>query len=326
MREIDRVFLQDYCRFGFLNHVISATALAEAYRADAATEKRIHRAVARLLGQYSLDSPGGVRESFRSRLSKKIFAEASARRIVAGSREKQRIQKICVARLFAEEMATVEDIGALCWAVQHRDDAGGIFKGYLDSKTRDVGAFFQAVTATTADEEITQLLRFPGREAIRERLASEMSASALATYESNYDEFPAGLRRVAEQYRSPSLPEIRAQLTPSGRWAPDGGPPLDPAQSAKVVVEVSLPGEPEQDRRGLFVRAFNKIKHRFAVVETVDELVHAPGNEWAVYSIDMPITPEIVNHLLTQISALAISAGYGLAYHVLLFDELGLLP
>jgi|GEM_PF-4239051 len=324
MRDIDRIFLQDYCRFGWLSHVLTATALAEGFRTDNSMKRKARNTIARLFTPDALDALGDGHDSFLSRLDKKFYAEAAAWRSVGGPRKDKRIQKVYLARLFAELMSTVEDIGALCWAVQHRNEPNGLFKGYLDSEVRQVGSLFQEVRATETDEAIIQLLQLPTIEAIRERLASEIPSTPLAALEAGHREFPAGLRQAAELYHARSLPGLAIHLSANGRWAPDEGPPLNSAECARVILEASPPGQPKQDQHGIFVRAFNKVKHRFAVVEAIDEMAHAPGNDWAVYSLDILVSQERVDDYVARIAAQS-ALGYNLAYSILRFNELGLL-
>jgi len=88
-------------------------------------------------------------------------------------------QKVLTAKIAAESIAALEDLGALAWSVSNRGN-GGIIRNYLSYKPKNVDAFYKRVGRGESlgdmlklprDDEIAHVLGEDDRELLRQSLA-----------------------------------------------------------------------------------------------------------------------------------------------------------
>ena len=141
-------------------------------------------------------------------------------------------QKVLTAKIAAESVAALEDLGALAWAVATRSNKG-VLRAYLGYKSPDVDGFYQTVME-------------------RPRVSARMLLNIPAD---------ATLRRWLNR-------EERRNVQRS-------------LEESRKVLKVAARGYRRNQR--MVVRAYNKIKHGFVVVQRLDALVpgQTPPTDWA---------------------------------------------
>lgn len=139
-------------------------------------------------------------------------------------------QKVLTAKIAAESVAALEDLGALAWAVANRSNKG-ILRAYLRYRVPEVEKFYQTVIERRVSART--LLNIPTDARLRRWL--------------NRDE-----RRNVQR----SLQEIGRGLKAAGRGY--------------------------RRKQGMVVRAYNKIKHGFVVLQRLDALIpgQTPPTDW----------------------------------------------
>jgi hypothetical protein len=217
------------------------------------------------------------------------------------------VQTHVVARLLAELAAAIEDCGAIGDAVRYRDRKG-VFRRYLTSQAGAVGDFWDAVLK---GDPLADLFAFPkledlSRDEDREHIAYD------------YEEMPKSLGQIADIYRGQSGPGIWP-VSPSGTSHPD---------VVNVVIDVvaGAAGGPPAGTAVTLRQTYNKLKHRFTVVDPVDRLARAVGAQGdVVIAATYPRDPPHAERLLTNICTVARVSGEiaALTYRL---DELGALP
>jgi hypothetical protein len=172
-----------------------------------------------------------------------------------------RMQRIVVGRLYAELASAVEDLGALAFAVRHRAKHGlGILKRYLRSETSDVGTFYTEVLGATG-ADLGALLRLPDLATLKSQVTTE-GYQHLAL---DYVQLAEALRRAAETYRA-AIP------APASPTATPFALPIGWEDSTNILIEIADPGEStKQSASGAMPMTYNKLKHRFMVVEGLDK-------------------------------------------------------
>jgi hypothetical protein len=236
MLQRDRVFLNDYVNFSFMNHLTVACALAHAVSVpeEAAT------AVCSLAD--GVDA-------------------ATATQRVKQNNDTPRIQKIAIARLYGELAATLEDLGAFCDAVRNRTPGEGIFRRYLRSMNAAAcAALDYALSNPKANLEA--LLNLPALAALQGNVPAQLCRDLAA----DYTHLAKNIHAIAKVYRTVSA-GFQYQPVPTNphpSWQDD----------VNVVVDLLDSGEnPPAARGGTMTQIYNKIKHRFMVIEEFQGLV-----------------------------------------------------
>jgi hypothetical protein len=228
---------------------------------------------------------------------------------VQENNEATRIQTILVSKIFAEMMATVEDLGALALAIRQRHK-GGIFRQYLDSKTADVANFFDNVKSDSSDHPLITLdilLKLPKLADLKVQVPDDI----LKDLDNNYTERAKHLLAVAKIYR-----DVVSNLTLQNR-------PTQPASQASgdhdITIMLGLVNSVKPAR--LYVDAFNKIKHRFMAVEDPSQYDDATSQERLEFVL-LPDEPKAVDVFIKATTEAAKSM-MELASLVLYLDILG---
>ena len=212
------------------------------------------------------------------------------------------VQTYVVARLLAELASAIEDLGALLDAVRYRDREG-IFYRYLNSQPGQVAEFWDLVLTGTP---LGPLLAMPPLESF----TPEPPPAIVADYEA----LGSALPQVAAMYRS------RTDAVPVLSDPGETGPSDD----ANIVTALVEPGSPTTG--ATLADAYNKIKHRFTVIDNMPRLgaALAVGGRRATY-VRYPRDPAKADVLYQNIMTVA-AAGGEVAAIILWLDELGLLP
>jgi hypothetical protein len=237
MLDVDRVFLNDFINLTFKNRMMAVEALLRA------------GVDSKAFGAHFL------------RRANPALSEEEAREEESATNEGGRFQKVMFAKILAEFAGSLEDFGALCFAIRERATSG-ILQQYLESRGQ-VGQFFTHVLAHPG-EDLGVILQLPSLATLREHLGDSDFAILTGHYEQGADL----VRRVASNYRAPG-----------GITGARGLTPLREDWQECVHILLSVGGNGPPGPHGIIPRTYNKIKHRFAVLEGVPEYAELPITE-----------------------------------------------
>lgn len=251
MDKIDRVFLMEYVQSLFMGHTATASALYDGavHAEDTAAKVRMH-------------------------FEKMPYEEAKkeANRL----RDASRVQAVMIAKILAEYVSAMEDFGALCYSIKNRN-SGSIFKNYVKS-FKQVNDYFTEINGNK-EGLLDSYLKLPSLKS----LSTFEDKEFLNGLKYDYENCAKTIRDVANMYFNPGI-------TLSGSIKDDQS--YSPKDVIYIILDVKKKGIEQQNNAkisGLLVRAYNKIKHRFSVFESLDDLVKATENyaiEYAVYPRD----------------------------------------
>jgi hypothetical protein len=176
--------------------------------------------------------------------------------------ERARFQRVMFAKMFAEYVAAMEDFGALCHAIRHRG-AEGVLSHYLSSSPAQVGTLFDHVL-THPQEDLATLFKLPDLPSLQSR----MTSSVFGILSNHYAETPKHIAEVANKYRMVGEEHIDGLASLSSGW------------EERVHIMVAAPGARQPEATGgVAVLVLNKIKHRFMLIESVEEYAKLPNAE-----------------------------------------------
>jgi hypothetical protein len=258
----DQVFLNDYVQFGFMNHIVGAVAFYNSGREADATATAVRS------------------------LAEQIKTQ-DAEQMVACLRDGSRVQRVAVGRLYAELAATLEDFGAFCFAVRWRT-SGGIFKRYLRSQSSDVANFFDyALLHPNAD--LGELLNLPSLPSLQ----AQLDPNFHMVVDHDYAMLSTEVQLVAQGYRKVGVMSQDGIL--------QNGLPSDWLDYTNIILEI-IDGSDTTPKGGILVQAYNKLKHRFTVVEDLEALSNVTaGERHAIRYARYSVSPEPVEQLLASI-------------------------
>jgi hypothetical protein len=259
-----------------------------------------HPATALALHRSAVDADeiGIVVESFMHVVDRSE-AETIAKRDGTGAL----VQTYVVARLLAQLAAAIEDCAALGDAIRFRDKRG-LFARYLASKSGVAGDFFDEVRR---GRSLPELLAIPALTALT------VEGEDLDTFAQDYESLPHALREVADIYRGEGLPR---------EW-PDVGPSSDGKAPDVVSIVIDLVPVGSAAPRVTLLEAYNKIKHRFAVIDDIATLgAAARATGKSVIFATYPRDPDHSERLFRNTVAVAQASGE-MAALLLRLDELG---
>lgn len=227
---------------------------------------------------------------------------AAAEEAATKGRTEALVQTYVVARLLAELASAIEDLGALLHAVRYRD-RDGIFHRYLNSQPGQVADLWDLVLTGVPLET---LLALPPLESF-----TPAPPPAIVT---DFEGLGAALPQVAEMFRT----RTNAEPVLSDPGAPGR---LDDVNVVTAVLDAGSPAT-----GATLTDAYNKIKHRFAVIDDMPRLgaALAVGGRQASY-VRYPRDPAKAEVLYQNVMTVA-AAGGEVAAVILWLDELGLLP
>lgn len=213
------------------------------------------------------------------------------------------VQTYVVARLLAQLAAAIEDCAAIGNAIRFRDRRG-LFARYLASENGAVGDFFDRVRR---GHSLPELLAIPGLSALA------VEGEDLDMLAKDYESLPHALRQVAGIYRGEGVPR---------EW-PDVEPNSDGETPDVVNIVIDLVPVGSAAPRVTLLEAYNKIKHRFAVIDDIAPLgaaARAAGK--SVFFATYPRDPDYGERLFRDTVAVAQASGE-MAALLLKLDELG---
>lgn len=194
-----------------------------------------------------------------------------------------RVQSILVGRLVAELASAIEDVAALGWAIRERRK--GLLATFLKSSVGDAATFLDLATSSPV-ADITELLRWPAVD----KLAAAVGEAHREAISQSYALLPVALAGLGRAYRDPGI-DIR-------RTSADPGKP----DCIHVLLALVSHNGPEK-RKGVLPDAFNKLKHRFVVIEDIVALGQLPGP--ALRYAELGRRPELVAALQDRINHVA---------------------
>lgn len=226
----DRAFLNDLRQLIYLNRVATIHALRDALP----RLKPLTKFTLQELGEYTTSS--------------NIDQE------IESNQETSRFEKIFVAKIFGEMVATFEDLGALGYAIRSRAD-GGIFNQYMRSRVGQVDSFWQDVEEQKNNNPhvtLDVLLNLPSVADLQSQLPQDI----LDDLEYSYTKRAEKLLGVGTFYtRTLDVNRLDPQRLPPNEWK----------DHINVILGYRNPGRPTRVVTG----AFNKIKHRFMVADNL---------------------------------------------------------
>lgn len=260
MLDADRIFLTDFMNLTFKNHMMAVESLRQA---------------------------GGTAQLWAAiylRRENPALTAAEATALEAQTNEGARFQATMFAKIFAEFVGAVEDFGGLCFAIRNRGTEG-ILARYLGSEPRDVATFFDHVL-TNPGENLGTVFRLPDLPSIQPNVQPAM----FTVLSNHYANAPAHIAQVATVYRTPPSATLIQDLSA-----------LPPDWRQRVHVMLEAPGTAGvASTRGAIPQVFNKIKHRFMLMESPDEYAKLPtASQYRVVAIEMtgPRVEELVEAL-----------------------------
>jgi len=269
MLDKDIVFLSDYANFGYLQHYVAAEAIYRAGVDAAQVAVKVHQA----LEFQSADE-----------------AIQAARELGTGGR----IQSIVIARLYGERASAYEDLGAFLHAIRNRRN-GGLFKNYLNSSPAQVERFYRfAVSERPTDLGI--MLNLPAID----RVARYLTNEEVSILRQEYEQFANDIVTLAEEYQGRMS---NVSTYPDGHQL--GRDWRDQLYLALKMVPRQTGGNLNNS---LMVEAYNKIKHRFTLIERMDDFLHADPKDEALITAIQPRTPEWAEKLLVSIAGVTTRA------------------
>ncbi len=170
VRALDREFLEDWIRFGYMNRIVAATSFYNAWlhAEDTVLAVRTHA------GEFPPENPPLASDSFN---------------------DVSRIQKILIAKLMVEFAAAAEEFGSLCEAIQRRK-RHSVFSRFVDCNGLDC-SFFDYVLSNP-QQDLSQLLSIPTANELAQRLGQEH----IGFIEQSYSSKLANIRFIADMWQS----------------------------------------------------------------------------------------------------------------------------
>lgn len=226
----------------------------------------------------------------------------------------KRVETIVAAKIFAELIAALEDLGALADAIRHRG-RDGVFSRYLNSKTNQAADFFNYVLGQDIPEHpeiaLDILLNLPSIQS----LDGKVTGDALQAFAQSYGIHAQQLHQAAHMYREQGakVAPLGAGSPPLPTWHDDvnillgiikpGVPAASGAAPAAAAAPVPATAGPHS-KSGILVRAFNKLKHRFMVTEDLPAYAVPAGADKIEYG-RFPQTPQFIDQLVSNTVAVA---------------------
>lgn len=297
----DRAFLDELVQFTTMNHVAAV---------------RLYRRGLTDLNGVAMLTEGALRPYS----SREALAEA-----VVKNKDAARIERILIAKMFAELMSAYEDLGALGHAIRQRAK-GGIFYQYLISEPSEAANFLQVAYQSGPSAGLDALLKLPSLTALGHK---RPDPDVLAAITVDYTDLPRALYDVAKMSLTPTggIQQLGASGDVLPSWRDDLNillnvdPPPAGASATTSSPAPSAGNSPARRRRGqkvgaaqgaTLVGAFNKIKHRFTVSDNLPGYVSTPRNGNTVYGrfgITTAFVDMLVNNTIVTAKVMGELAG-----------------
>jgi hypothetical protein len=188
---------------------------------------------------------------------------------VAGERDDGATdQKIILLKICAEEVAALEDLGALAWAIANRQH--GIIKAYLEYKPKQVKGFYQSVASGVSIDDLLRLpvldgLPISARERSRFRRGLRSLQQSLGAAAHDYLALSEGIIHIYNRVKHGFAIVQRVDLI-----TPEATRHADWEQQAHVLVGVR--------RDGLI--KYSSIERTEAMLESLLRVIDMCGAAW----------------------------------------------
>lgn len=261
MDKLDKLFLTEYVNNIFMSHIMTAIALYSSGEPE------------------SLTMSAGLLRKFSDGLSDDVAFKVSQE-----LNDPVRVHNLIIPKLFAEYVATMEDVGALVFAIKNRNDS--IFKRYYKSEPKDVTHLYESIKD---DDYINKVLLIPSIDELK-RAKQAIDIDGFAT---SYENITNALKVLAKEYTT------LGQHLNAKKAIEDGDSRIE---DALFVILRVIPKNSNGvvATKGVFPRAYNKIKHRFLVFSDLKELLNA-SQDYEITLMPLSRSPESVEMLHTRI-------------------------
>ncbi|CUH96431.1 hypothetical protein P22_2521 [Propionispora sp. 2/2-37] len=228
---VDKAFLREFVSLPYMGKPVSAIGL---YRAGCECDD-----TAMLVHKHVL-----------------LLDEEKATEKAKKEGDSARVQIVVIARLLAEFVGGLEDLGALCFAIKHRNKQS-IFKRYVLSETEH-GQFHRFIV-DSIDEgiQLSEMINIPHLDDLKQQFARD--PNKYNGFAQLYQQSAIQIIEAARRYKSLGITAIDVP---------------NPKDYAYVICDaMDTSKSPKSETRGVLVRAYNKIKHRFLVFEDRESLM-----------------------------------------------------
>ena len=261
----DSAFIRDFFHFTARNHLVTAKALHNGleHLMDVAVEV-----------EHSLNPEKDRKDNLRE---------------VEENNEAMRTQRVLIAKIYAEQVGLLEDLGAFGAAIRGRRGKG-IFKHYFEGPVSDVANFYDMLLKVENENPISTLdilLNLPSLASLKGKL----SMQELDAITADYENFASHLYSVAHSYRDDfqtiGSSELNGIITDD--WKND----------INIIVHVGN----KPSAKAVLTTAYNKIKHRFMLTDLLPEYVSSDvvGTE-RLYYCRLGQEPAIVDAIMDKIT------------------------
>jgi hypothetical protein len=276
--------------FIYMNHVATAFSLAEGINtAPMISEKTVR-------GLH-----GQPHELMEASQQEALINELTQRRIAS-------VQSIMIARVFAELIATYENLGAFGWAIRKRKTEGrGIFSWYAETRDGGYSQFYQYIInridgRNPSDPLVTlgDLLKLPPISVLQEFVPQEL----MKQLERDYLERPKLLYDIAKFYMGQVGDAWRiAPITPAGQSTSQEASTAGMDSYIHVIIEaIPIGAAPQKDK--ITTEIYNKIKHVFMVTENLPAYAD-PSDPIQMVFASLKRDPALVQEWIDSIKSVA---------------------
>ena len=262
MNKKDEIFLNDYVQFQYLNHFVVADSLYTTIRQPEYISQNSHQ----ILEQMN-----------------RIDANKQSNELNTCAR----VRKVAISRLYAEYVSTIEDFGALMSALKYRKTSS-IFERYLRSSVREVGSFYQQIDEYN-QEDLAHMLDLPKIHEIELVLDKQTTMDI----KNHYEQFPEFIKNIAEEYRTkPKNLDVSNNVILPNNWQ----------DNVWTILNLNIEKNNHGKDLGIMALTLNKTKHRFMVIEDLNNFLKAEPVNNNIQCSYQPCTFEWAKKLLHCIS------------------------
>ncbi len=234
VRKADRVFLENMVHFTHMGHAVASQALYDAGASPKRVAGLVHREVEVLSDEAAIKKAG---------------------------KTSGRIQEIVVAKIFAEFIGSIEDLGALCYAIRDRKNKS-IFKAYAISFDEPNDFFEEIIANADAISDLAEVLDIPYLNELKDKIPPDVYEAL----EKAYDKCTRQIKGAAFFFRNMGRGQSAAP---------------NPDEVVYIIFDTVDKDRPPRrpPSRGISVRVYNKTKHRFLVFDDIQPLLKAMDEE-----------------------------------------------
>lgn len=260
LSKLDHAFLNEYIQFNYMAHPVTAITMRE----------------------FGLANSNQIAVRMRKHLDR--ISDDEAERKAEELNDWSRVEDILIAKIIGEYVSSMEDFGAICYAIKNRKK--GIFKTYLKCNDKDeIEPFLDKILKIEESNiSLSNLLDLPSIEELKGKLDPELFAGFQYLYKSCGE----AIRKVAEQYRyieNSSNHLVKEQedviyIVTNIKERKTDNPSINPSS-------------------GFLKRIYNKIKHRFLVFQSVKQLEEIQ-KDYLIQYVVCSRKPDLIDKKLFQ--------------------------